>query len=121
MNLREVLFDLRGERSTERVGVLTEYDRIPIMKIIVDGRRIIRGCDGVYFEKTSCLTKNGLNKRNVLHELYHHIVENMGLKIPEKKEEQEAERFIRWIITKEKCKSRCAYNEKVTSKHRIIP
>ena len=82
------------------MNVLTDYYRIPKMKIIVDGRKVTKGCDSVYFENTACFIKKGLNKRNVLHELYHHIVENMGLETPEKKEEQEAERFARRIIKK---------------------
>jgi len=48
------------------------------------------------------LPRAGLNKQNILHELYHHIVENLGLEIPEKKEEREAERFVNRIIKKEK-------------------
>ncbi len=99
-------YELQG--AQKGVDVLTEYYRIRMMKIIVNGRKVMRGCDGVYLENTACFTKNGLNKRNVLHELYHHLVEKTGLEIPEKKEEQEAERFVRWIIKKEKCKSRCA-------------
>jgi hypothetical protein len=35
-----------------------------------------------------------------MHELYHHIANNKGLEISEKKEEQEAERFARRIIKK---------------------
>ena len=61
------------------------------MKLIVNGRRVTRGCDGIYFEGVACFTKNGLNKQNILHELYHHIVENFALEIPEKKEEREPE------------------------------
>lgn len=40
-------------------------------------------------------TKRGLNKRNVLHELYHHIVEVKGLDMPSRKEESEANRYAR--------------------------
>jgi len=91
-------YELKG--AQKGVNVLTDYYRIPKMKIIVDGRKVMRGCDCVYFENTACFIKKGLNKRNVLHELHHHIVENMGLETREKKEEQEAERFARRIIKK---------------------
>ena len=91
-------YELRG--AQKGVDVLTEYYRIPKMKIILDGRKVMKGYPCDYFEDIACFTKKGLNKRNVLHELYHHIVENMGLETPEKKEEQEAERFARRIIKK---------------------
>jgi len=48
----------------------------------------MRGCDCDYFDNVACFTKSGLNKQNVLHELYHHIVENLGSEIPEEKEER---------------------------------
>jgi hypothetical protein len=70
------------------------------MKLIVDGRRVIRGCDGVYFENIACFTKSCLNRQNVLHELYHHMVGNKGFEISKKKEEQEACRFARDVIKK---------------------
>jgi len=93
-------YELEGAQKA--MNVLTDYYRIPKMKLIVNGRRVTRGCDGIYFEGVACFTKSGLNKQNVLHELYHHIVENLGLEIPEKKEEREAERFVNRIIKKEK-------------------
>ena len=61
-------YELEG--AQKGVIVLTEYYRIPKMNLIVDGRRVTRGCDGIYFENTSYFTKNGLNKQNVLLEIY---------------------------------------------------
>ena len=74
--------------------------RIPKMKIIVDGRKVTKGYPCDYFENTACFTKKGLNKRNVLHELYHHIANNKGLEISEKKEEREASRFAKEVMRK---------------------
>jgi hypothetical protein len=91
-------YEVKG--AQKGVDILTEYYRIPKMKIIVDGRKVTRGCRCDYFENTACFTKKGLNRRNVLHELYHHIVDNKELEIPEKKEEREANRFAREIIKK---------------------
>jgi len=70
------------------------------MKIILDGRKVMKGyvCD--YFEGIACFTKKGLYKRNVLHELYHHIVNNKGLEISEKKEEREASGFAKEVVRK---------------------
>jgi hypothetical protein len=47
---------------------------------------ILREAD--YFEGVACFIKKGLKKRNVLHELYHHIVENKNIEMSERKEER---------------------------------
>jgi len=84
-------YELKG--AEKAVKVLTEFYGIRRMKIIVDGRRVMRACEADYFEGIACFTKKGLNKRNVLHELYHHIIENKGIELPIKKEEREANAF----------------------------
>jgi len=91
-------YELKG--AQKGVDVLTGYYRIPKMKIISDGRKVMKGYECDYFEDIACFTKKGLKKRNVLHELYHHIASRKGLEIPEKKEEQEASRFARKIMRK---------------------
>jgi len=91
-------YELKG--AEKAVKVLTEYYRIPKMKIILNGRRVMRACEADYFEGIACFTRKGLNKRNVLHELYHHIAENKNLDASEKKEEREAGRFAREIAKK---------------------
>jgi len=70
------------------------------MRIVVNGRRVTKGNDAEYFENFALFTKKGLNKRNVLHELYHHIAEKKGLDISERKEEREAYRFVRSVMRK---------------------
>jgi hypothetical protein len=45
-------------------------------------------------------TKGGLKKRNVLHELYHHIVEANGLTLTLTKEEKQANEFVRKVMKK---------------------
>jgi hypothetical protein len=89
-------YELEG--AQKGTDVLTKYYRIPKMKIILNGRRVMRGCDCDYFECVACFTKSGLNRQNVLHELYHHIIDNMGIEISEKKEEKEAERFAKRMM-----------------------
>ena len=44
------------------------------------------------------MTKNGLNKGNVLHELYHHIVEVNGWSKNERIEEREADQYAYRIL-----------------------
>ena len=68
------------------------------MKIIVDGRRVGNKYVAEYYQNKAYFTKKALNKRNVLHELYHHIVEAYEMDISERKEEMEARRFVREIF-----------------------
>jgi len=89
-------YELEG--AQKGTDVLAHYYRIPKMKIILNGRRVMRGCDCDYFDDVACFTKSGLNRKNVLHELYHHIIDNMGIEISEKKEEKEAERFANRVM-----------------------
>ena len=93
-------YELKGAEIA--VKVLTEYYGIPKMKIIMDGRRVMRACECDYFEGIACFTKKGLNKRNVLHELYHHVVENRELEMSPRKEEKEATAFVREVMKKAK-------------------
>ena len=89
-------YELKG--AQKGVNVLTEYYGIRRMKIIVDGRRVLRACESDYFDGIACFTKKGLNKPNVLHELYHHVVESKGIEISERKEERLARAFTRGVM-----------------------
>jgi len=61
----------------------------------------MRACEADYFEGIACFTKKGLNKRNVLHELYHHIVEAKGIEMPKMKEERMASLFVREVTKRQ--------------------
>ena len=91
-------YELKG--AIKAVDVLTKYYRVRRMKIVVDGRKVGKGNDADYFENIACFSKRGLNKRNVLHELYHHVVEKKGLEMSNKKEESLANLFVREIMKK---------------------
>jgi hypothetical protein len=86
-------YELEG--CQKAVDFLTKYYRIRRMKIVLDGRRVGNGDIACYDSGKACFTKRGLNKRTVLHELYHHIVEVNGLDMPSRKEESEANRYTR--------------------------
>ena len=93
-----LIYELRG--AQKGVNVLTEYYGIRRMKIVVDGRRVMRGHRADYFENIACFTKKGFNKRNVLHELYHHLVEANGIEMDGREEERLASLFVREIMKK---------------------
>jgi hypothetical protein len=62
--------------------------------MILDGRRVAKDSECDYLDSVARFTKTGLNKQNILHELYHHIIEHLEIEISEKKEEKEAEIFV---------------------------
>ena len=86
-------YELKG--CQKAVNLLTEYYGIRRMKIVLDGRRVGNGDEACYENYIAYFTKRGLKKRNVLHELYHHIVEVNGLEMSEAKEEREANRYAK--------------------------
>jgi len=70
------------------------------MKIIVDGRRVGNGYESSYDCETyiAYFKKKGLDRFNILHEFYHHLVNVMGSEISEKREEREAEKYANEIL-----------------------
>lgn len=63
------------------------------MKIVVNDRKVGNKYEAQYFEGKATFTKQGFKKINVLHELYHHLVESYGLDMPRRKEERLARKF----------------------------
>jgi len=84
------------------VNFLTRYYGIRRMRIIVDGRKVGNGDEACYCENKAYFTKRGLNKRNVLHELYHHIAEAYGIDTIRVDEERNANRFVREAMKRAK-------------------
>jgi hypothetical protein len=68
------------------------------MRIILNGRKVGNGDSACYFESKAYFTKRGLNKRTVLHELYHHLVYSEGIEKANRVEEKEANGFAREIL-----------------------
>lgn len=70
------------------------------MKIVVDGRKVGNGDEACYDydDYTAYFTKRGLNKSNVLHELYHHLSYVNDWVMSERMEERKANRYARNIL-----------------------
>jgi hypothetical protein len=86
-----ITYDLKG--CQKAVDFLTRHYGIRRMKIVLDDKRVHKksylAC--YYYDRhTACFKKKGLTKRNVLHELYHHIVNAKGLEISSREEEKQA-------------------------------
>jgi len=89
-------YELKGAQKA--VDLLSKYYGIRRMKIIVDGRRVGNGYEACYSDNLSYFKKKGLNKRNVLHEFYHHIAYVYDLDISDSREEKEANQFVKIIL-----------------------
>lgn len=89
-------YELKG--CQKAVNLLIKYYGIRRMKIVVDGRRVGNGDEACYYENKAYFTRKGLNKRNVLHELYHHLSYVSNWDISERKEERQANRYARKVM-----------------------
>lgn len=89
-------YELSG--AQKGVNVLTKYYGIRRMKMVIDGRRIGNRYEAEYFKGIAIFTKKGFKKINVLHELYHHLIESYGLEMSAREEERLARTFTREVM-----------------------
>jgi len=68
-------------------------------RIILDGKKVGRGFSGYYLKNRAYFTKRGLNKRAIMHELYHHLVYVNGLEMPKTIEERAANNYARDFLS----------------------
>jgi len=98
-----LIYELEG--CQKAVNYLTEYYGIRRLKLVVDGRRVMRTrthktYSAHYYRNKAYFTKKSVNKRNVLHEVYHHLIDAYGLDLTRNEEESEACRFVREVMKK---------------------
>lgn len=91
-------YELKG--CQKAVDFLAKYYKIRRMKIVVDGRRVGNGDEACYDNYVAYFTRRGLNRRNVLHELYHHLAYVSDWDISERMEERQANRYVRKVVKK---------------------
>ena len=77
---------------------LTEYYGLRRMRIFLNGRKVGKSCIAYYSEKSAYFTKEGLNRKTVLHELYHHLVETSSIDISLANEEREANNYSKEFL-----------------------
>jgi hypothetical protein len=70
------------------------------MSIVLDGRKAGKTCVAYYENNRAVFKKRGLNRRNVLHEFFHHLVDANGLEMPIRKEEKNANHYARMLLKK---------------------
>jgi len=89
-------YELKGAQKA--VDMLSRYYGIRRMKIIVDGRKVGNSDDACYYDYVAYFKKRSLNKRNVLHEFYHHLANILDLDLSDSKEEREANQFAKRFL-----------------------
>lgn len=95
-----LIYELKG--CQKAVNFLAKCYRIRRMRIVVDGRKVGNGDEACYDYNsyTAFFTRAGLNKSNVLHELYHHLVNACNLHMSKSTEERKANKFARIVLKK---------------------
>ena len=91
-----IIYELEG--CQKAVNYLTKYYGVRRVKIILNGKRVGKNCVAWYDENQACFKKEGLTKRIVLHEFYHHLIERNSLDLPDKLEEKEANNYARAFL-----------------------
>jgi hypothetical protein len=91
-----ILYELKGAQRA--LNYLACYYSVRKMKIILNGKKVGKGCEAVYFCNKAFFTKKGLNRENALHELYHHLVFCQKIDKPERIEEKEANIYAKSFL-----------------------
>ena len=68
------------------------------MRIMLNGRKVGNGDVAVCFDHKAYFTRRGLNKRTILHELYHHLVYIIGMDMTMGKEERAANSYAQVFL-----------------------
>ena len=93
-----LMYELKGAQKD--VDMLSRYYGIRRMKIVVDGRKVGNSDDACYYDYIAYFKKRRLNKRNVLHEYFHHLAFVYDLDLSDSREEREANLYVRIVLSK---------------------
>ena len=91
-----LMYEFKGAQTA--VNYLSRYYGIRRMKIVVDGRKVGNNDDACYYDYVAYFKKRGINKRNVLHEYFHHLAFIYDLDLSDSGEEREANRYSRLVL-----------------------
>ncbi len=93
------IYELYG--CIKAVDFLTEYYKVPKMHIILNGKKVGKRKSNrwiaCYENNKAYFTKEGLEKKTLLHELYHHLIESNSIELP-LREEKEANDYSRRFL-----------------------
>ena len=88
--------ELKG--SQKGINLLSEHYGVKRMRVILDGRKVGNGDLACYCRNKAHFSRKGLNRRNLLHEFYHHLLEAKGIEIPTRIEEKEANNYTKEFL-----------------------
>jgi len=95
-----ICYELNGAQRA--IDLMCNFYGVPRMRVILNGRRVgakkSNGWQACYFKGKAYFTKQGLNRKNVLHEFFHHLVDCRKLDIHEVTEERQAEKYSRQLL-----------------------
>jgi hypothetical protein len=95
-----IIYELEG--CQKAINYLTDYYGVCGMKIILNGKMVGRrksnDCVACYENNRACFTKEGLEKKTILHELFHHLMESKKLEISLCKEERESNSYANQFL-----------------------
>ena len=91
-----MVYELGG--AQEGVNYLAKYYRVRKMKIVFNGRKVCKDYVAYYLSNKAIFTRTGLEKRTVLHEMYHHLIEVNELDLLSEVEEKEADNYARTFL-----------------------
>lgn len=77
---------------------MTRHYGVKRMKTVLNGKKVGNGDEACYDRNVAYFTKIGLNKSNVLHELYHHIAYVTEWDMGERREEREANKYAGKVL-----------------------
>jgi hypothetical protein len=101
--LFHLTYELEGAQRA--VNYLTRYYRVKRLKLVVDGRKVIatrahKKYAAHYYRSRAYFVKKFLKRKIVLHELFHHLIDQKQITMPLRQEERDAERFARFVMKK---------------------
>jgi hypothetical protein len=91
-----IIYELEG--CQKAVNFLSKYYGVRRMRIVLNGKKVGKWCLGLYLKNCAYFKKEGLTKRIVLHEFYHHLIEVRSLELPVRTEEKEANNYARHFL-----------------------
>lgn len=91
-----LIYELEG--CQKAIDFLTKYYSVRRMRVFLNGRKVGKGYLGWYLKSRAYFKKEGLTKRIVLHELYHHLIDSGNCDLSIREEEKEANGFAKQFL-----------------------
>jgi len=97
----DLIYETQG--CQRAVNYLTRCYEVGRLALIIDGRKVVttkahKKYAAHYYKNKAYFVRRYLSKRTVLHEVFHHLVDQKQITMPLRQEERNAERFARFIM-----------------------